>query len=116
NDRSCSGSEPRLNRAKLAVIYISLPNSMHRAFTERAARAGVHVLCEKPMALTPDDCEAMIRVCAAHRVALMVGYRLHFEEANLRAIEIVRSGEIGELRHFDSTFSQVVRQGDIRTK
>ena len=44
------------------AVYIALPNSMHREYTERAARAGLHVLCEKPMAVTSEDCERMIAV------------------------------------------------------
>ena len=78
------------------AVYIALPNSMHAEYTIRAARAGVHVLCEKPMAVTEDECERMIEACRTHRVKLMVAYRLHFEEINLKAIELVRKGRIGE--------------------
>ncbi len=98
------------------AAYIALPNSMHRTFTERCARAGVHVLCEKPMAGTVEDCEAMIHVCDENDVKLMIAYRLHFDRANLEAIEIVQSGRIGEPRFFSSTFGQQVREGDIRTR
>lgn len=96
------------------AVYIALPNSMHREYTERAARAGVHVLCEKPMAVTEADCEAMLRATHEAGVKLMIAYRLHFEEANLKAIELARSGVIGELRFFSSDFSQQVKPGDIR--
>src|SRR5437879_4457664 len=68
------------------AVYIALPNSMHREYAERAARHGVHVLCEKPLAVTAEDCEAMICAAAEGGVKLMVAYRLHFEEANTRAI------------------------------
>src|SRR6185436_3320586 len=98
------------------AAYIALPNTMHRAFTERCAGAGVHVLCEKPMAMTSDDCVAMIRECAEHGVKLMIAYRLHFEEANLRAIELARSGRLRELRYMSSVFSQTVREDDIRAR
>ena len=57
---------------------------MHAEYTIRAARAGVHVLCEKPMAVTVDECERMIDACREHRVKLMIAYRLHFEEINLK--------------------------------
>ena len=60
------------------------PTRMHAEYTIRAARAGVHVLCEKPMAVTVDECERMIDACAEHRVKLMIAYRLHFEEINLK--------------------------------
>ena len=72
------------------AVYIALPNSMHAEYTIRAARAGVHVLCEKPMAVTADECEAMIDACREHRVKLMIAYRLHFEEINLEVIDLVR--------------------------
>lgn len=96
------------------AVYIALPNHMHREYTERAARAGVHVLCEKPMAVSEQDCESMIRVCEENRVRLMIAYRLHFEEANLKAVDIAQSGKIGEARIFSSVFSQQVEEGNIR--
>jgi predicted dehydrogenase len=108
--------EQVLERSKADAVYVAVPNAMHREMTERAARMGVHVLCEKPMAETVEDCEAMIKVCKEHNVRLMIAYRLHFEEANLRAVELAQSGKLGELRIFTSIFSQEVRPGDVRTK
>ncbi len=96
------------------AVYIALPNHLHREFAERAARAGVHVLCEKPMAVTEEDCLAMIRVAEENEVKLMVAYRLHFEEANLKAIDLVQGGRLGDPRLFDSVFTMQVKQGDIR--
>jgi predicted dehydrogenase len=98
------------------AVYIALPNSLHAEYTIRAAQAGVHVLCEKPMAVTVEECERMIDACAEHRVKLMIAYRLHFEEVNLRAVDLVRRGRIGEPKYFNSSFSMTVRRGDIRTK
>jgi predicted dehydrogenase len=98
------------------AVYIALPNSMHAEYTIRAARAGVHVLCEKPMAVTVDECRRMIAACKRHRVRLMLAYRLHFEEINLRVVDLVRRGRIGEPKFFNSSFSMTVRPGDIRTK
>lgn len=108
--------EDVIDRAGVDAVYLAVPNHQHRALTERAARAGVHVLCEKPMALTDEDCLAMIRACDDRGVKLMIAYRLHFEAANLEAIELVRSGRLGEPRYLTSAFSQQVRPGDIRTK
>jgi predicted dehydrogenase len=103
------------------AVYIALPNSMHCDYAVRAARAGVHVLCEKPMAVDEDECERM--ALAARQggkngagVKLMVGYRLHFERANLEAIEVARSGRIGEPRQFSSTFTMQVVPDNIRVK
>jgi predicted dehydrogenase len=98
------------------AVYIALPNSMHAEFTIRAANAGVHVLCEKPMAVTVKECERMISACAANRVKLMIAYRLHFEEVNLKVIDLVRQGQIGEAKYFNSSFSMTVRAGNIRTQ
>jgi predicted dehydrogenase len=98
------------------AVYIALPNSMHADYTIRAAHAGVHVLCEKPLAVTADECERMITACDEQGVKLMVAYRLHFEEINLNAIDLVRRGKIGDAKYFNSSFSMTVRPGDIRTK
>ena len=98
------------------AVYIALPNSMHAEYTISAARAGVHVLCEKPMAVTVEECRRMIAACRRHRVRLMIAYRLHFEEINLRVVDLVRRGRIGEPKFFNSSFSMTVRSGDIRTK
>ena len=105
-----------LAEADVDAVYVATPNTLHREFTERAARIGVHVLCEKPMAPTVADCEAMIAVCREHAVKLMIAYRLHFEEANLAAIEALRAGKIGDPRIFSSVFTQQVRPADIRTR
>jgi predicted dehydrogenase len=98
------------------AVYIALPNSMHAEYTIRAAKAGVHVLCEKPLAVTVKECRQMINACRSAGVKLMVAYRLHFETANIDAMEMARNGELGDLRYFTSAFSMKVRRGDIRTK
>jgi predicted dehydrogenase len=60
------------------IVYVVLPNSMHREFVVRAAKAGKHVICEKPMALTTDECDEMIDACKSANRLLSIGYRLHF--------------------------------------
>jgi glucose-fructose oxidoreductase len=103
-----------LKEAAIDAVYIALPNHLHRDFTVRAARAGAHVLCEKPMAVTAEDCRQMIDACRENNVKLMIAYRLHFEEANLTAVDVVQSGRIGEPVLFDSVFTMAVREGNIR--
>jgi predicted dehydrogenase len=98
------------------AVYIALPNSMHAEYAVRAAAAGVHVLCEKPMAVTAEECERMIDACRENEVKLMIAYRLHFEAINLQVVDLVRRGRIGEPKFFNSSFSFAVRSGDIRTK
>lgn len=105
-----------LNSGEIDAVYIALPNHMHCDYTVRAANAGIHVLCEKPMAVTVEECETMIRACNDNNVKLMIAYRLHFEEANLQAVEIVKSGQIGEPRIFNSVFSEQVEEGNIRVR
>ena len=108
------GYEECLQSERIDAVYITLPNHLHREYSERASRLGVHVLCEKPMAVTEEDCRSMIRVAEQHRVKLMVAYRLHFEEANLRTIDLVQSGRLGDPRLFNSVFTMTVKDGDIR--
>jgi predicted dehydrogenase len=103
-----------LRSGKIDAVYIALPNHMHREFTVRAAEAGIHILSEKPLAMDECECKEMIRACEENDVKLMTAYRLHFERANLEAIQIVQSGKIGEARYFNSTFSMQVKEG-IRT-
>ncbi len=105
-----------LASGEVDAVYIGLPNHLHHEYTLRAARAGIHVLCEKPMAVTVEECEDMNRACKASDVKLMIAYRLHFEEANLKAIEIVNSGRIGEPRFFNSVFTNQVKEGNIRLR
>lgn len=80
------------------VVYIVLPNSLHRQFAERAFRAGKHVLCEKPMATNVADCEAMIAAARAANRKLMVAYRSQFEPHNLLAMRTLRRGDLGPVR------------------
>lgn len=108
--------EKIIRQASVDALYIATPNALHKQYALRAAAAGAHILCEKPLADTVADAEEIAVACANAGVKLMVAYRLHFEEANLRALEIVKTGEIGEPRVFDSVFSHVVRPGDIRTR
>ena len=76
---------------EIDAVYIALPNTMHEAYTVQAAQAGLHVLCEKPMADSTASCRRMIEACRRHRVKLMIAYRLHFERATLEAIDVARS-------------------------
>jgi predicted dehydrogenase len=109
--------EQGLRDADIEAAYIALPNDIHREYTERAARAGVHVLCEKPMAVTSRDCLAMIDAARDHRVRLMIAYRLHFQRANLKAVELLQSGKLGQPRTFTSDFTMQVRDAEnIRLK
>jgi glucose-fructose oxidoreductase len=98
------------------AVYIALPNDMHKDFSVAASRAGIHVLCEKPMAMSVSECEAMIAAAEENNTKLMIAYRLHFEKTNMKAVEVVHSGKIGEPRIFNSSFTMQVKEGNIRTE
>jgi glucose-fructose oxidoreductase len=106
--------EELLASGEIDALYIALPNTMHREYTAMAARHGVHVLCEKPLAASSADCRDMIDACERGGVKLMTAYRLHFEPANLAAIEVARGGTIGDPQLFVSTFSNSVQAPNIR--
>ncbi len=101
------------NRA-VDAVYVALPNSMHAEYTIRAAKAGKHVLCEKPMDISSVQCVKMIDACKAARVKLMVAYRLHYEPTHLKALEIVRSGKLGAIQSMDANHGSNMRAGEWR--
>lgn len=101
--------EECLKSGEIDAIYIATPNFYHRNIMETAAKYGVHVLCEKPMAVTTEDCLSMINEANKHNIQLMVAYRLHFEAANLEAIKQAHSKRIGDLKIFNSVFTMQVK-------
>jgi glucose-fructose oxidoreductase len=108
--------EDYLQAGEVDAVYIALPNDMHADYTVRAARAGVNVLCETPIAANSHDAERMVIACADNSVKLMVAYRLHFEAAALETIARVRRGAIGRPRFISTTFARQVRDDNIRTR
>src|SRR5579863_8744803 len=96
------------------AVYVALPNSMHAEYTIRAAKAGKHVLCEKPMSTSVADAEAMIAACKAARVKLMIAYRCHYEPTNLKAIQLVRTGALGRVQAIESAFGFNIAPGEWR--
>lgn len=103
-----------LHSGLIDAVYIALPNNMHSIFSIEAAKAGIHVLCEKPMAVTEQECYQMIQAADKNDVKLMIAYRLHFEESNLNAIELIRERKLGEVRIFNSLFTMPVKENNIR--
>ncbi|HEY8937145.1 MAG TPA: Gfo/Idh/MocA family oxidoreductase, partial [Cyclobacteriaceae bacterium] len=85
------------------LVYVILPNSMHKEYTIRAAKAGKHVIVEKPMALTPEDCQEMIDVCNKAGVQLAVGYRLHFEPYNVELKRLGQEKVFGQVRLIEAS-------------
>jgi predicted dehydrogenase len=96
------------------IIYIVLPNSMHAEYSIRAAKAGKHVICEKPMTTTVEDAKAIIKACNENNVNLSVGYRLHFEPHHLRAMELGQNQKMGKIVNTDAEFSFVLNNKSWR--
>lgn len=103
-----------LKLPEVDAVYIALPNAQHAEYAVRAARAGAHVLCEKPLATSEADGRRIIGACEDAGVQLMVAYRLHFDEANLRAIQAIRDKDVGEPRLFTSSFTMQVQGRNVR--
>lgn len=108
--------EDCLSSGLVDAVYLALPNHLHCDFAVRAAQLGIHILCEKPMAVTEAECQQMIQAAQHHQTKLMVAYRLHFDAANMEAVKLAQSGELGDLRMFSSVFSQQVADENVRLK
>jgi predicted dehydrogenase len=87
---------------EIDIVYVVLPISMHKEFTIRAARAGKHVICEKPMALNAVECEEMIAACKAAKKMLSIGYRLHFEPHTQEIIRLGKERPFGDIKAIDT--------------
>jgi predicted dehydrogenase len=99
---------------EIDAVYVALPNSMHAEYTIRSAKAGKHVLCEKPMATSSADCEKMIAACKSAGRKLMIAYRCQYEPNNLKARQTIREGKIGTFELYDSSFGFTIRPGEWR--
>lgn len=86
------------------IVYVVLPNALHAEFTIRAAKAGKHVICEKPMATTVEDCERMINACRDANVQLSIGYRLHFEPHHLEMIRLSQQEVFGKVKKIKACY------------
>ncbi len=97
------------NNPDVDIVYVCLPNALHAEYTIRAAKAGKHVMCEKPMAVSVAECEAMIAACKTANRKLMIGYRCHFEAYNLEAMRLAHTGAAGKIRYVRSEHGFVQR-------
>ena len=86
------------------VVYVVTPNGLHADHTIAAAKAGKHVLCEKPMEVSPEKCQQMIDACKTAGKQLAVGYRLHFEPNNLECVRLAREKVFGDLKFIEAGF------------
>ncbi len=86
------------------AVYVALPNSMHAEYTIRSAKAGKHLLCEKPMSTTVKEAEDMIAACKTANVKLMIAYRLHYEPLHLKAVKLIKDGALGKVQVINGAF------------
>ena len=98
------------DNTEIKVVYIILPNSMHKEYTIRAAQAGKDVLCEKPMAVSAAEGQAMVDACSAAQRKLMIAYRCQYEPYNREVLRMVREKAFGPVRFIDAVNLQ--NQGD----
>ncbi|UBM58971.1 Gfo/Idh/MocA family oxidoreductase [Marinilongibacter aquaticus] len=97
---------------EIDLIYIVLPNGMHMEYAVRAAKAGKHVMVEKPMATNAADCKVIIEACEKAGVQLGVGYRLHFEPYNMEMMRLGQEKVLGEVRLVDASLGYNIEQTD----
>ena len=105
-----------LESGTIDAVYLATPNFDHVDLAVRTLDAGVHLLLEKPMAVSVDECERIIAASERSGAKLMIAYRLHHEPGTLKAFEVARSGQLGQLRYFNSSFSQPVNYQNHRAK
>lgn len=105
-----------LDNKDVDAVYIGLPNSMHCEYTLRAAAAGKHVLCEKPMAISSAECRQMIEGCRKANRKLMIAYRVQYEPTWNHAVDIISSGALGQMQSFQGGFYGQFSGDDWRFK
>jgi len=101
-----------LRNPQVEAVYIATPNSMHLEFAMRAATAGKHVLCEKPLAISVAQCRQMIEACDSNGAKLMTAYRKHFEPSALAFKALIESGKLGRLKIIHTAFTISLPPGD----
>jgi predicted dehydrogenase len=94
---------------QVEAVYIATNNALHAQYAVQAANAGRHVLCEKPMANSVEECRQMLEACRASGVRLMVAYRKYFEPASVELKKVVSSGKLGRLKYIHSAFGFLCR-------
>lgn len=107
--------EALLADADIDAVYVPLPNSLHKEWTIKAAEAGKHILCEKPLAPSAAECREMAKAAEVNSVTLMEAFMYRFHPRTQRVLEMVQDGRLGELRMIRSTFTfRLQRPDDIR--
>jgi glucose-fructose oxidoreductase len=99
---------------EIDIVYVVTPPGLHPEFTIRAAKAGKHVISEKPMATSVADCDRMIAACRAAKVKLGIGYRVHYDPYHSEMVRLARPQELGAVTKMGGTFSFVLGEREFR--
>lgn len=115
--KNCYGYENYdqcIDNPEVEAVFVASINGEHAEQTVRAAEAGKHVLCEKPLGNTVDECRRMIKACRENDVRLMTAYRKYFEPGSVALKKLIATGKLGRLRHMFSTYTEVVDPAKVR--
>ncbi len=102
------------NNPSIDIVYIALPNHLHAAYTIRALQAGKHVICEKPMALSVEESNAMIAAAEKANKFLSIGYRLHYDPYNLEMVRLAKEKVYGDIVSIETAFGILPQKGEWR--
>ncbi len=103
-----------LNHPEVDAVFVASINGEHAEQTVRAAAAGKHVLCEKPLGNTVEECRRMVDACRENNVRLMTAYRKYFEPGSVALKKLITTGKLGRLRHMFSTYTEIVDPNKVR--
>lgn len=107
--------EEALQSDTFDAVYVALPNDLHHSYVMKALHHGKHVLCEKPLCVSTKECDEIIDYAREKKLKVMTAYRLHFNRANLKALQLIEGGRIGTPKYFNSVFSfQITDPSNIR--
>jgi D-xylose 1-dehydrogenase (NADP+, D-xylono-1,5-lactone-forming) len=114
--KSYSNYEEMLQDPEIDAVYIPLPNHLHKKWTIEAAKHGKHILCEKPASLTADETQEMVEFCREKNVKFMEAFMYQFHPQHERVREIIKSGEIGDVKFMRASFSFYLAhpEGNVR--
>jgi D-xylose 1-dehydrogenase (NADP+, D-xylono-1,5-lactone-forming) len=114
--KAYSSYEAMLQDPDIDAVYIPLPNHLHKKWTIEAAKRGKHILCEKPASLTAEETKEMVDFCRESNVKFMEAFMYQFHPQHERVREIIKSGEIGEVKYMRASFSFFLAQpeGNVR--
>ena len=96
------------DNADIDAVYVITPNALHKEQVIRVAKAGKHVICEKPMGINASEGQEMVDACKAANVKLLVGYRMHFEPKTVEVIRMRKAGEFGAVKFFQGQSGFVI--------